>query len=217
MSRLDAATAPAARTDAADRYLILADISGYTAFLAGIEDTHGLDFSPGVPAGYEIIAALLDVVVDGLQPTFGIAKIEGDAVFGTALVAVLDGAGEELLTRLRAINAAFRDVQAQQAIRASDHLCTACPVASRLWLKFFLHRGVGVQVAGGSHTEIHGPAVTLVHRLLKSDVVSRTGPHPYLLVTDVAAAQLGLEDSGIEHDQAYPDIGRVTGRVVSLE
>jgi hypothetical protein len=36
-----------------------------------------------------------------------------------------------------------------------------------------LHRGVGVQVAGGSHTELHGPAVTLVHRLLKNHVAAR--------------------------------------------
>src|SRR5436305_1471344 len=81
---------PRTPSEASERYLILADISGYTAFLAGIQETHGLDFSMGVPAGYEIIAELLDVVVRGLSPTFTLAKIEGDAVFATAPVASLD-------------------------------------------------------------------------------------------------------------------------------
>ncbi len=205
------------RPEASERYLILADISGYTAFLSGVEQTHGLDFSAGIPAGYPIIAALLDAVVRGLQPTFTIAKIEGDAVFGITPVATLDALGDQLVAGLREVNAAFREAQRVQASSASDHVCTACPVAGNLWLKMFLHRGMGVQVAGGSHTELHGPAVTLVHRLLKNGVVTRTGPRPYLLVTDVAAERLGLIDTGLEHHEDHPDAGRVQGRIISLE
>jgi Protein of unknown function (DUF2652) len=214
----DASTAsPRAVSEASERYLILADISGYTAFLAGIAQTHGIDFSSGVPAGYEIIAELLDVVVRGLTPRFTIAKIEGDAVFAIAPVAPLDAAGDEMLAWLRGINAAFREVQRVQASVASDHICTACPVASTLWLKMFLHRGVGVQVTGRSHAEIHGPAVTAVHHLLKNHVVSRVGPRPYLLVTSVAADHLGLSDSGLAHHEDYPDTGRIGGRIIGLE
>jgi hypothetical protein len=209
---------PAGRgIEASERYLVLADISGYTAFLSGVQQTHGLDLSAGIPAGYEIIAALLDVVVQGLQPMFTIAKIEGDAVFGVAPVATLDALGDRLVAGLRRVNAAFRDAQRVQASSASDHVCTACPVAGTLWLKMFLHRGMGVQVAGGSHTELHGPAVTLVHRLLKNGVVTRTGPRPYLLVTDIAAERLGLVDTGLEHSEDYPDAGRVGGRIIALE
>ena len=213
----EASTAPRTVSEASERYLILADISGYTAFLAGIQETHGLDFSVGVPAGYEIIAELLDVVVRGLTPTFAIAKIEGDAVFAIAPVAPLDATGDQLVSRLREINTAFREAQRAQASFASDHICTACPVASGLWLKMLLHRGVGVQVTGRSHAEIHGPAVTAVHRLLKNQVVSRVGPRPYLLVTDVAAEHLGLSDVGLEHHEDYPDSGPVAGRIIALE
>jgi len=202
---------------ASEQYYLLADISGYTAFLAGVEQTHGLDFSHGIPAGYEILGALLDVVVQGIQPAFTVEKVEGDAVFGVAPASELEGVSESLLAAMRDAVARFREVQAEQAIGATDHLCTACPVASTLWLKMLLHRGIGVQVVGGSHTELHGPAVTLVHRLLKNHVTDRIGARPYLFVTDVAAARLGLADTGLAHIESYPDAGDVRGRIVTLD
>ncbi|HEU4571842.1 MAG TPA: DUF2652 domain-containing protein [Candidatus Limnocylindrales bacterium] len=202
---------------ASEQYFLLADISGYTAFLGNVEQTHGLDFSHGIPAGYEILGALLDVVVQGIQPAFAVAKVEGDAVFGVAPAAELDAVAGSLLGLLRAVVDRFHDVKLEQAAIASDHVCTACPVASSLWLKMLLHRGYGVQVAGGSHTELHGPAVTLVHRLLKNEVTARIGARPYLFVTDAAARPLGLTDAGVAHLEHYADAGDVTGRIVTLD
>jgi hypothetical protein len=72
---------------AGERYLLLADISGYTSFLNGVEGAHGVDFSDGLPAGYEVLGALLGVVIDGLQPWFEIAKMYGVAVFAFSAVA----------------------------------------------------------------------------------------------------------------------------------
>ena len=62
-------------SSAIDGYLLLADISGYTAFVAGVGETHGVDFSAGIPAGYGLIGELLDTVVEGVQPDFGIAML----------------------------------------------------------------------------------------------------------------------------------------------
>ena len=202
---------------ASEQYYLLADISGYTAFLANVEQTHGLDFSHGIPAGYEILGALLDVVVQGIQPTFSVAKVEGDAVFGVADATELDATSGSLPAALHGVVERFHQVKLEQAAIASDHVCTACPVASSLWLKMLLHRGYGVQVMGGSHTELHGPAVTLVHRLLKNHVAERIGARPYLFVTDAAAAHLGLADTGLAHVETYPDAGDVTGRIVTLD
>ncbi len=212
----DIATAHA-RASASEQYFLLADLSGYTRFLASVERAHGVDFSLGVPAGYEILAALLDVVVRGLQPTFSVQKIEGDAIFAVAPASDLDGAGVGVLRTLRAATHAFRDVQQQQAETATDHMCTACPAASTLWIKMVLHRGLGVQVAGSSHVELHGPAVNVVHRMLKNSIVSPTGPRPYLFLTDAAATHLGIAAQGIEHREEYPDAGEVRGRLVPLE
>jgi hypothetical protein len=51
--------------------LVLADVSGYTAYLAGVELEHS----------HDILADLLGGVADGLCPPLRLAKLEGDAVF----------------------------------------------------------------------------------------------------------------------------------------
>jgi hypothetical protein len=88
---------------AGERYLLLADISGYTAFMTSVEQAHGVDFSQEIPAGFAVLGALLDTVIEGVQPAFAVAKLEGDAVFAVAPAAALDGRGEELIGRLQAL------------------------------------------------------------------------------------------------------------------
>ena len=56
------------------RCLVLADISGYTSYLAGVE----LDYAQ------DILADLTDAVIRALRPTFRLAKLEGDAAFATS-------------------------------------------------------------------------------------------------------------------------------------
>src|SRR5690349_14083267 len=109
----------AADAVAGQRYLLLADISGYTSFLSGVEEAHGVDFSAGLPAGYEVLGALLDVVVDGLQPAFDLAKLEGDAVFAVSPAERLDGQGEAVLDRLRAVYRAFAAVREERKLSAT--------------------------------------------------------------------------------------------------
>jgi hypothetical protein len=200
---------------AGQRYLLLADISGYTAFLRGVELAHGVDFSSGIPAGYEVLGALLDAVVEGVQPTFDVAKIEGDAVFAVAQAAGLDGQGGAVLDRLRLVYHAF-DVVREKGKSASDHICTACPVVGSLNLKMVLHRGQAVRQTVGSHPELLGPAVNLAHRLLKNSIQSRLGYRAYVFVTDEAATGLGLTGVGVEHLEDYPDAGQAQGRVIEI-
>ncbi len=52
-------------------YLLLADISGYTAFLTQTELDHA----------HEILTDLLETILDHFKPFLNIAKLEGDAVF----------------------------------------------------------------------------------------------------------------------------------------
>jgi class 3 adenylate cyclase len=207
---------PGAFVEASERYLLLADISGYTSFLSAVEDSHGVDFSRGIPAGYAIIGALLDAVVEGIQPPFDIAKLEGDAVFATATADRLDGDGDHLVALLRDVNGSFEVVKARQAEQASDHVCTGCPRAAALTVKMILHRGQVVAVPGRGVSDIHGPAVTLAHRLLKNSVRSHVGDRPYLLLTGAAASALGLDDAGVAHEERYDDVGVIEGRVVDL-
>jgi hypothetical protein len=201
---------------AGDRYLLLADISGYTSFMASIEQAHGVDFSGGIPAGFEVLGALLGAVIEGVQPAFAVAKLEGDAVFAVSPAAVLDGRGDEVLARLQGIYEAFRERRSERAAAARDHVCTACPVVASLDLKMVLHRGHVVRQSIGSQSELLGPAVNVVHRLLKNRIGERLGYRPYLFVTDAAASGLGLDEPGVEHREEYADVGVVHGRVVPL-
>ena len=52
-------------------YLVLADVSGYTGFLAGVELEHATG----------ILGDLIQQMLDGLTPPLELARIEGDAVF----------------------------------------------------------------------------------------------------------------------------------------
>ena len=201
---------------AGQRYLLLADISGYTAFLNGVEEAHGVDFSSGLPAGYKVLGALLDAVIEGVQPAFDIAKLEGDAVFAVAPAERLDGQGEAVLDRLRAVWRAFYVVREDRKKSASDHICTGCPVVATLNLKMVLHRGQAVRQTVGSNAELLGPAVNVAHRLLKNNIQPRLRYRAYLFVTDAAAAGLGLTGTGVEHLEEYPDVGRVQGRVIEV-
>lgn len=204
-----------ANASASEGYLLLADISGYTGFLTSVEQAHDVDFSGGIPAGYTVLGELLDSVVEGVEPEFGVAKLEGDAVFATAPADALDGHGDSVVSHLQAVHRAFRERRAE-ATHARDHVCTACPVVGSLDLKMVLHRGRVVRQTVGSRTEILGPAVNVAHRLLKNTIPARIGARPYLFVTDAAATGLGLTQVGIEHREEYADVGAVAGRIVDL-
>ena len=142
------ATSPVADAAAGERYLLLADISGYTGFMAGVEVAHGVDFSEGIPAAYSILGVLLDLVITGLEPDFAVVKLEGDAVFAAAPAPPLDGHGDSVLAELGAMYQAFIAGRTR-AIPTSDHVCSACPNVVNLDLKVVLHRGLTVRQAVG--------------------------------------------------------------------
>ena len=200
---------------AGERYLLLADISGYTGFMSGVELAHGVDFSAGIPAAYSVLGDLLDGIIAGIEPDFSVVKLEGDAVFATAPAARLDGQGDRVLERIRSTYVAFVDGRTR-AIPASDHVCTACPAVAHLDLKAILHRGNAVRQAIGSGTDLLGPAVNVAHRLLKNTVRTKVGSVPYLFMTDAAAVGLGLSEAGVAHHEEYPDAVQIDGRILEL-
>jgi class 3 adenylate cyclase len=200
---------------AGERYLLIADISGYTGFMAGVEVAHGVDFSAGVPAAYSILGALLGSVIEGLEPDFAVVKLEGDAVFAAAPAAGLDGQGERVFNQVGTMYRGFADSRTR-AIPSSDHVCTACPAVAHLDLKVVLHRGHTVRQTVGSGSDLLGPAVTVAHRLLKNTIRERIGFRPYLFLTDAAATALGVAKVGLEHREEYADVGRIQGRILEL-
>jgi class 3 adenylate cyclase len=200
---------------AGERYLLLADISGYTGFMAGVELEHGIDFGAGITAAYSVLGDLLGAVIQGVEPDFALVKLEGDAVFAAAPAAGLDGQGDMVIALLETMYREFIDSRTR-AIPSSDHVCTACPAVAYLDLKVVLHRGHAVRQAIGSGSDLLGPAVTVAHRLLKNTIRERIGSRPYLFLTDAAATALGLAEVGLPHHEEYPDAGQVQGRILEL-
>jgi class 3 adenylate cyclase len=207
---------PALSRDASERYLILIDLSGYTGFLAGVERTHGEDFSAGLPAGYRVLGELLQDLIDGLAPEFDLVKVEGDAVFGTAAADALDGRGPAVVARLGELYRQFTSRRDVMALTATDDKCTACFAVASLDLKIVIHRGFAVRQPIGGAADLVGPAVNMAHRLLKNTVRDRIGSRPYLLLTEAAAEKLGLAERGLVHHERYPDVGPVDVRIIDL-
>lgn len=144
-------------------HLVLADISGYTAFVADTELEHSR----------EILNELLETLVRGLAQHLRIGQIEGDAIF-----ALGETLPEDPRTWLEDIFIRFhRHLNAIK--RVSTCPCRACVSVGGLTLKFVCHWGEYLpQTFMGKETFV-GNAVNQVHRLLKNSVPSRE----YLLAT----------------------------------
>ena len=178
-------------------FLVLADVSGFTAFVTTTELEHGS----------EIIAALLDEVVARLSPPLEIQEIEGDAVFA------IGGAASELpRTRLLdVLEEAFVAFKARQRAMQDAETCR-CGACQRIWmldLKMVVHHGPFLRHTVGGRSRVTGTAVILVHRLLKNGLARKGG---YALLTEPVLRSLGLDAAraGLSaHTERYEHLGDV--------
>ena len=197
--------------------LVLADISGYSAFLQAVAYEHRNDAFAGgkVPDAYAVISSLLDGIVSRLVPPFTLSKLEGDAVF---VYATDDGAprGQALLDCIGACYAGFRE-QLGTARSNWPCPCEACMRIDQLDLKFVLHAGTFVIQSIAGRDELVGPEVVVAHRLLKSRAGEAVGQPAFALVTDAAAELLDVPADGgvpvVEECQPSPP---VSGRAFAL-
>jgi uncharacterized protein YndB with AHSA1/START domain len=184
--------------------LVIADISGYTAYLTGVELEHS----------HDILADLLGMVAEGLCPPLRLAKLEGDAVFCVAGDDALpSGAG--LMETFEQTYLSFARRRRTMAL-SSSCTCDACRRTPELDLKFCAHYGSYVEHEVAGSRELVGPDVILVHRLLKNSVADAHGLRGYALITAACAEALGI--SGLaEHTERYEDVGPVAGGLVDLQ
>lgn len=188
--------------------LVIADISGYTSYLAGVELDHAQD----------ILADLTDVVVRTLRPTFRLAKLEGDAAFAYAIAPEIDGSAlQDTIERCYfAFRRRLRDIG-----QASQCECNACVLIPRLDLKFVVHHGLVARQRMAGREELVGREVIVVHRLLKNTVQESLGLGAYALYTEDCARAMGLADpagAGLhEHSETYDIVGEIRGWVHDLE
>ena len=186
---------------------LIADISGYTGYLADVELDHA----------HDILADLIGAVVTALRPNFRLAKLEGDAAFTVMSGERIDGS--MLLDTIERCYFGFRR-RRRDVRQATACECTACVRIPDLDLKFVVHHGEAIFQKVAGRQELLGSDVIIVHRLLKNDVVEKLGTNAYALISqkaidasDIDPAALGM----VEHTETYDRIGDVRGWVHDLE
>ena len=163
--------------------LLIADISGYTSYLAGSELDHAQD----------VLADLMTTVVGALRPAFRLAKLEGDAAFVYVLAERLDGSqprhrGEDVL-RVPAPAAGHPQATACE--------CNACVLMPRLDLKVLAHHGSIIRHRVAGREELVGSDVIVAHRLLKNHVVERLGTPAYAMFSDACISVMDVEPAAL--------------------
>jgi hypothetical protein len=178
-------------------FLVLADISGFTAFVTTTELEHGPP----------IIAALLEAVIRHIAPPLQVQEIEGDAVFALGLHGTVVPASA-LFGVLRAGLAGFRALQREMQ-RDDSCPCVACRSIGRLRLKIIGHYGAFLRQTVGGRVQAAGKDVILAHCLLKNRVSRR---EDYALLTDSALRYMDVDprQAGLSpHTERYEHFGAI--------
>ena len=188
-------------------FLMLADLTGYTAYLSGSEIEHA-------PA---IAGDLLETIVGRLEPPFRLAKFEGDAAF----LFVEDGRADASLL-LDAVEAAY--LAFRRRLRSIDQAtscdCNSCRLAPRLDLKVFVHHGSFVWSRIAGRDELAGSDVIVAHRLLKGVGAAEARANGFALFTAAAVDALGLDANALQLRAGVEDmehLGRVDTFTMDLE
>ena len=172
--------------------LVIADISGYTRYIAGTEQEHSV----------EILAELLSVIYRSFEGRLSIDQLEGDAICATT--EQLDG---RVLNWMEDCFGAYHR-RVRDITSATTCPCQACASVGDLGLKFFAHHGSFTRQEIGNRVQLFGSDVNLVHRLTKNSVPLRE----YVYVSEPTFAGWDPEDRQgfISLPQTY-DLGVVEG------
>jgi uncharacterized protein YndB with AHSA1/START domain len=186
-------------------YLLLADISGYTAFLVDTELEHAS----------AIVQELTELIRGRLSPPMRFVKLEGDAVFCHADQTSFED-GERLVELIEACYFDFSN-RLLDMQRSTTCRCAACASIGTLDLKFIVHFGTYVLTIDGAHEDLAGPDVILIHRLLKNTVVEAGGPDAYAFLTDACLQRLPPSIDLPRHTESQESFGQTTGGVHDLK
>src|SRR5919106_2120869 len=179
-------------------YLLLADISGYTSYVAQTEIEHA-DMA---------LSFLLETIIEKLSSLLVISKLEGDAVFAYIEESKL-GEGKSLLELIDQTYLAFRE-KALALYAGATCPCRACKALPTLDLKFMVHHGdYVIQQLAGIH-QLLGTDVNLIHRLAKNRVTESTGWKGYALFTDQVMERMQhSKDDFFKQSESYEHLGDV--------
>lgn len=183
-------------------YLILADISGYTSYIARSE----------IENAQALLAELLERIIEQFTPILNLSRLEGDAVFAYT-TATLNG--ETLLELIDATYIAFRE--GQEIFRGNLCDCEACQSLPTLDLKFVVHYGEFVFQKVSGFEELVGTDVNITHRLLKNHIGHATGWRAYALLSKTALEKMNVQvDNLFVHTETYDHLGEIKTFTLNL-
>ena len=196
------ANPPLTEPGPSETLLLFADISGYTRYIKQnpYAAVHAL----------QNVRALLDAVLDQLEPEFTLAKLEGDAAFAHAPATALLMA-DALPRKLLAGFTAF-DATKSRLIAANVCGCSACMALDRLDIKFILHQGPVLHFTVRNGTELGGLPVILLHRLSKNRVPASR----YVLWTLPLSSRMQTLQPATRLQELHEEIGSTVVEVHAL-
>lgn len=186
-------------------YLVIADLSGYTAYLTSTE----LEHANGV------IAALLDVLVSRLDGPIQLWRLEGDAVLAYTTDPSYPS-GDTLLTICEDLYNGFRERRLDIHANSTCE-CRACAKVPELDLKIIVHRGAFEEMQVGSMRDISGPAAILVHRMAKARAREVTGIASCALFSQDAFDTMHAPSGLVPYAETMDHFGDVRMQVYDLD
>jgi len=188
-------------------FMLIADIAGYTRFMKF--------HRASLAHAQEIIAQLLEAVINATSRRLALAKLEGDAAFFYAAFPPgaeprLEFVGEQAAAIYRAFHARVSDLKVNNLCK-----CDGCMQAGNLKIKLVGHLGEAAVHRVSNMTELAGFDVILVHRMLKNDV-----PIPeYMLMTEPVHERTDatIRERSASHSLELDDVGSTATFYVDLE
>jgi Protein of unknown function (DUF2652)/Polyketide cyclase / dehydrase and lipid transport len=188
-------------------FLLIADLTGYTIFLTSSE----LEHAQGV------LDALFKSIFAEIKAPITLSNLQGDA----ALAYLPDTSVPQRqfpLDAIERIYCSFANTLGAMRLNTTC-TCNACRNMGSLDLKFFLHHGEYATQTLAGRSELQGPEVIRLHRLMKNSVTKATGIKAYALVTKQAADAIDLPDffsGAIRHVEHNDDFGDTVCYVYDL-
>ncbi|MFT5113734.1 MAG: hypothetical protein ACI8P9_003065 [Parasphingorhabdus sp.] len=185
-------------------YLLIADISGYTAFLISSEQNHA----------NQILKSLMTTLVESVSDPLQFGGMSGDAVLAYSKDQPFP-TGETFLSICENLYNNFT-IKRRNIIANTTCDCRACVNVANLDLKILGHHGQYEEMHIGQMKEISGAEVILVHRMAKTDVKQVTGIQSYALFSDASIKAMGIDSKLVPYTQTIEHFGEVGMQVYDL-
>jgi hypothetical protein len=188
-------------------FFILSDISGYTEFLTESELEHA----------HQALQNLFEAQLQNIKFPLKLSGFRGDCIFMyTPEIGMINP--QSFIETLENLYIVFTDTAHQMQANTTCP-CRACKNIKNLDLKMCIHFGEYLIQTLGDREELLGADVIIPHRMLKNQVIEKTGIKSYALFSEAAASELRLHtlcESLTPYRESYEHLGEVSMLVHNL-